>query len=80
MVVNTGDVVVYDDRNQRVGQTLSGPALSDAVPVVVDNQTVGYVVPAIGRDAPPAAGEAKPAENGFLSALNKEQRDAALAA
>ena len=57
MVVNTGDVVVYDDRNQRVGQTLSGPALTDAVPVVVDNQTVGYVVPAIGRDAPPAAGE-----------------------
>ncbi len=57
MVVNASDVVVYDDRNQRVGQTLSGSALNDAVPVVVDNQTVGYLVPAFQRSSSSAAGE-----------------------
>jgi signal transduction histidine kinase len=76
LLIDTNNIVIYDDHNVLVGQTLPPEDQQNTLPVVANNQTVGYLVlPTFGR-----SGASQEGELAFIDKLRYTLSIAALAA
>ena len=58
LLIDSNNVVIYDEHNELVGQTLPPEDRQDTLPVVANNQPVAYMVlPAFGQGGAPDGGE-----------------------
>lgn len=70
VLADTQGVIIHDVRGQHRGQVLSASERERAVPVVVDGQTVGLLVP-MGPEHRPDMNPFRPIEQAFMDQMNQ---------
>ena len=66
LLANGQGLVVYDSQDQRVGDTLSRSEQRLAIPIQIEERTVGFLLA-----TPPSRGQLRPQEQSFLDQVNR---------